>query len=148
MTAVDVLDELASLGITATASGQKLLLATGSRVPQELLVEVKENKNELLVLVSTSDTSSTLLTEPTEPPFPIGYGGLPRAQVEAAEAVMNRFGVTDPVLRKYNVISWVRGYYQDRGENQGEHYEALKAEQLRLGRILDPCGDPGKPGTD
>ena len=142
MTATDVLDELTSLGVTATANGQKLLLEPGSKVPQELLVEVKENKNELLVLVSTSDTSSTLLTEPTEPPFPIGYGGLPRAQVEAAEAVMNRFGVTDPVLRKYNVLSWIRGHYQDRGENHGKFYETIKQEQTRLGRILDPDGDP------
>ena len=78
----------------------------------------------------------------SELPFPIGYGGLPSAQVEAAETVMDKRGVTDPVLRKYNILTWVRGYYQDRGENHGEHYEAVKAEQLRLGRILDPEGDP------
>ncbi|MDA1270670.1 MAG: hypothetical protein O3A93_05355 [Chloroflexi bacterium] len=73
---------------------------------------------------------------------PGAYGGLPPAQVEAAEALMNRWGVTDPVLRKYNVLSWVRGYYQDRGENQGDHYEAIKREQARLGRILDPQHPP------
>ena len=133
MTAVDVLDELASLGITATASGQKLLLAPGSKVPQELLAEVKTHKTELLELVSTPKI---------ELPFTIGYGGLPSAQVEAAETVMDKWGVTDPVLRKYNILTWVRGCYQDRGENHGEHYEAVKAEQLRLGRILDPEGDP------
>ena len=55
---------------------------------------------------------------------------------------MDKWDITDPILRKYNVLSWVRGYYQDRGENHGEHYEALKLEQLRLGRILDPHGDP------
>ena len=55
---------------------------------------------------------------------------------------MDKWDITDPILRKYNVLSWVRGYYQDRGENHGEHYAALKLEQLRLGRILDPHGDP------
>ena len=58
MTAADVLDELASLGIRATASGQKLLLTPGSRVPQELLVEVREHKNELLELVTQPPDSS------------------------------------------------------------------------------------------
>ena len=133
MTATDVLDELTSLGVTATANGQKLLLEPGSKVPQDLLTEVKGHKTELLELVSAPKT---------ELPFPIGYGALPSAQVEAAEAVMDQWGVTDPVLRKYNVLSWVRGFYQDRRENHGEHYEAIKAEQLRLGRILDPFGEP------
>ena len=133
MTATDVLDELISLGVTATANGQKLLLEPGSKVPQDLLTEVKEHKSELLELVSTPET---------ELPFPIGYVGLPTAQVEAAKVVMDKWGVTDPVFRKYNILTWVRGYYQDRGENHGEHYEAVKAEQLRLGRILDPEGDP------
>jgi len=58
MTATDVLDELASLGITATASGEKLLLVPGSKVPQELLPEIKEHKNELLELVSLPSESS------------------------------------------------------------------------------------------
>ena len=63
MTAADVLDELASLGITATASGEKLLLVPGSKVPQELLVEVKEHKNELLELVN--QTSDSIQVGPT-----------------------------------------------------------------------------------
>ena len=58
MTATDVLDELASLGVTATAAGQKLLLTPGSKVPQDLLVEVKEHKNELLELVNQPSDSS------------------------------------------------------------------------------------------
>lgn len=70
-------------------------------------------------------------------PFPAGYGGLPKAQVEAAEIVNDKFGISDPVHRRYNVVSWVRGHSQDRGENHGEHYEALKREQQRLGSILD-----------
>ena len=69
MTAVDVLDELASLGITTAAAGQKLLLTPGSKVPQELLVQVKQHKTELLELVSAP--------KPIDLPWPIGYGGCP-----------------------------------------------------------------------
>ena len=38
------------------------------------------------------------------------------------------------------MLAWVRGYYQDRGENRGEWYEALTHEQQRLGRILESKG--------
>jgi hypothetical protein len=69
-------------------------------------------------------------------PFPLGYGGLPKAQVDAAEIVNDKFGVKDPVQRKYNVLSWVRGYYQDQGEINSEHYQTIKEEQRRLGEIL------------
>ena len=63
MTAADVLGELASLGITATAAGQKLLLAPGSKVPPSLLIEIKEHKNELLELViQPSDSSGVVPT--------------------------------------------------------------------------------------
>ena len=58
MTATDVLDELTSLGITATVSGQKLLLTPGSKVPQDLLVQIKEHKDELLELVTQPTDSS------------------------------------------------------------------------------------------
>lgn len=53
-----------------------------------------------------------------------------------------RQGSISEVLAKYNVLSWIRGFYQDRGENRGALYEAIKAEQLRLWRILHPQGDP------
>ncbi len=61
MTATDVLDELTSLGVTATANGQNLLLEPGSKVPQELLAVVKEHKNELLDLVTQPSDSSGIL---------------------------------------------------------------------------------------
>ena len=77
-----------------------------------------------------------------ELPFPTSYDGLPRAQVEMALAWLDKVGVTDPILRKYNVMSWVRSHLQWHGQNRGELYEAIKSEQLRLGRILDPNGDP------
>ena len=133
MQATEILTALQEAGAIARIAGDKLLVEPGTCVPAELVPEIREHKLEIMELVSIPETELS---------FPIGIGGLPRAQVEAAETVMAQWGITDPVLRKYNVLSWVRGYYQDRRENHGEHYEALKAEQLRLGRILDPDGDP------
>ena len=130
MKATDVLDRLTELGVMAYATGEKLLLEPGSKVPPDLLVEVRQNKAEIVARLRRR-------TELIDLPFPIGYGGLALAQVEMAEAVMDKWGVTDPILRKYNVLSWVRGYYQDVGENHGGHYEVLKGEQVRLGDILD-----------
>ena len=131
MKPTDVLDRLTGLGVTAWATGEKVLLEPGSKVPPELLVEVRQNKAEIIASLQRR-------TELMDLPFPIGYGGLPFAQVEVAEMLMDKWGVTDPILRKYNVLSWVRGYYQDVGENHGEHYEALRREQSRLGSILGP----------
>ena len=65
---------------------------------------------------------------------------LPKAQVEMAETVNDKFGITDPDHRRYNVLSWVRGYYQFRDQNHGEHYEAILHEFKRLSRILDEKG--------
>ena len=58
------------------------------------------------------------------------------AQVEIIKTINDKFGITDPDHRLYNVLVWVLGYYQDRGENHGEWYEALTQEQRRLRRIL------------
>ncbi len=79
--------------------------------------------------------------ESLELPWPIRCSELPKAEVERVKAVMDRFGITDPLFRKYNAFSWIRGYYQALGENQGEIYEAIAGEQLRLGRILETIGD-------
>ena len=54
MDAADVLDHLTELGITARASGEKLLLEPGSKVPPDLLVEVKAHKAEVLTLLKVS----------------------------------------------------------------------------------------------
>jgi hypothetical protein len=71
-------------------------------------------------------------------PFPAGYGGLPQSEVEKAERFNARLSITDPVLRKHNVLTWLRGYYQYLDQNHGEHYEALTREQARLRQILGP----------
>ena len=59
---------------------------------------------------------------------------------EAAIAINDKFGITDHDHRRYNQLAWVRGYYQDRGDNHGERYEALTQEQRRLSRILKSRG--------
>ena len=72
--------------------------------------------------------------------FPMGYQDLPRTEVEAAIRYLDKHGYKDPVLRKYNVLCWVRGYYQENGKNHGSHYADLVAEQYRLGDILREDG--------
>ena len=59
------------------------------------------------------------------------------AQMEIIKTINDGFGITDHDHRLYNQLAWVSGYYQDRGENHGERYEALTQEQQRLSRILE-----------
>lgn len=135
MSAPDLIREVQANGGAIWVEGERLELEVPDSFPETLIEELRDHKAEILAALCHRADSASL-------PFPIGYGGLPAAQVEAAEAIMDKMGVTDPILRKYNILSWVRGFYQDRGKNHGEHYEKIKAEQLRLGRILDPTGDP------
>ena len=104
MGAVEVLDRLAELGITPKASGNKLLLIPGSKVPVDLFDQVKKYKTDIIEHLGPETVLQTVNM------------GLPKAQVEAAEAINEKFGITDPVHRRYNVLAWVRGYFQDRGE--------------------------------
>lgn len=48
MDVTEVLHRLSALGITARASGEKLLLEPGSKVPPALLREVRAHKDEIL----------------------------------------------------------------------------------------------------
>mgnify|MGYP003711850233 FL=1 len=128
MGVVEVLGQLAELGITPQASGNKLLLTPGSKVPVDLIAQVKKYKTEIIEHLGPDTVLPTVNM------------GLPKAQVEAAEAINEKFGITDPVHRRYNVLAWVRGYFQDRGENHGHRYEALKQAQIRLSEILESRG--------
>ena len=128
MGVVEVLGQLAELGITPKASGNKLLLTPGSKVPIDLFAQVKKHKTEIIERLGSGIG------------IPSGYWEWPKAQVEVAEAINEKFGITDPVHRRYNVLAWVRGYYQDRGENHGHRYEALKQAQIRLNEILESRG--------
>ena len=60
--------------------------------------------------------------------------------VGSGYAINDKFGITDHDHRLYNQLAWVRGYYQNRGDNHGEWYEALEQEQRRLSRILEARG--------
>ena len=128
MGAVEVLDRLAELGITPKASGNKLLLIPGSKVPVDLFDQVKKYKTDIIEHLGPETVLQTVNM------------GLPKAQVEAAEAINEKFGITDLVHRRYNVLAWVRGYFQDRGEDHGYRYEALKKAQQRLSGILEERG--------
>jgi len=87
--------------------------------------------------------------ESAELPWPICCSELPKAEVARVDKVMDRLGITDPILRRYNALAWIRGYYQALGENQGEVYEAIVGEQLRMGRILETIGDlESQPGCE
>ena len=78
MGAVDVLDALTTLGITARASGEKLLLAPGSRVPPELLAEIREQKAAVLDLLKVSLVYAATACIC---PRPIGPTGVDRCNV-------------------------------------------------------------------
>lgn len=128
-----LLDTLKTKESPFTVNGDWLRLVPGSRITPELAQALREHKAEVLEYLRPGNET----TSPFDLPFPIGYGGLPKTQVELAELVDDRFGISDPVHRRNNVVSWVRGHLQDRRESHGEHYDALKREQQRLGRILD-----------
>lgn len=136
MEVIAVLRQAHEVGLVVWVDGDDLQVE-GFPSPEamEVLDDLREHKAEVLDCLRKR-------TELIELPWPIGYGGLPVGQVEAALAIMNKMDVIDPILRKYNVVAWVRGFYQDRGENHGEHYDELVAEQLRLGGILDPTRYP------
>ena len=81
-------------------------------------------------------------TEIIDLPFPVGYGGLPAEEVEQAEANNDRLGITDPVERKLNVLSWMRCSYRDRGDTKMA--QEMKEEYHLLShtdpKIQDICG--------
>jgi hypothetical protein len=133
MTFNQLLAQLNSLDVELKSDGHQLhYKALKGVLTPDLKQALQQHKAQILIYLKAKDSQVFLL----DLPFPVGYGGLPRAQVEAAEVINDKLGIKDPVHRKYNVLSWVRGYYQDRGENHGECYQALKQEQLRLSEIL------------
>ena len=132
----DLLQQAHDLGARFKVVSGRIQVEGPSPLPEQLMAELREHKSEVQSYLTEQGPNDCYLGLP----FPIGYAGLPMAQVEAAEAVNGRLGITDPVRRKYNVLTWVLGYYQDRDENNGTHYEAVKSEKRRIGKILEQDG--------
>lgn len=132
----DLLQQAHDLGARFKVVSGRIQIEGPSPLPEDLMAELREQKSEVRSYLTERSPQECYLGLP----FPIGLGGLPLAQVEAAEAVNGRLGVSDPVHRKYNVLTWVQGYYEDRDEIHGPYYEAVKQEKQRLGKILDQDG--------
>ena len=77
MGAVEVIEALDSLGVSITAQGTKLLLKPGSKVSTDVLEDLQEHKSEVLEYIVQRRTFRM--------PFPMGFGGLPKTLVLAAE---------------------------------------------------------------
>ena len=139
MNVAAVLDRLESQGVTITVTGDQVKLVPGSRVPSDLVEQLKHHKKEVVAFLRGRRTQSAnppVGDDSRGPPADI-CGEFPKAQLDMATAINDKFGITDRDHRRYNVLVWVLGYYQDRGDNHGEGYEALTQEQRRLRRILE-----------
>jgi hypothetical protein len=129
---MNLLQRVHELGACLHLEGEGVIVERPLPLPNDLLSQLRACKAEVRSYLKSQEQGNSQFALP----FPMGYGGLPQAQVEAAEVVNDKLGIKDPVHRKYNVLSWIRGYYQDIGENHGECYEAIKQEQLHLSEIL------------
>jgi hypothetical protein len=131
MTATELLSSLQAKGIELHADGERLLFRPVDGLTSDEVDALRRHKREIMSLLRPG-------TNLCDIPFENGgYGGLPKAQIEAALVVQDSLGILDPVRRKYNVLAWVRGYLQYQSENDGPLYESLLAEMMRLGEILD-----------
>ena len=127
-----LLQQAHDLGACLRLEGEAIAVEGPSPLPSELIMQLRERKTELRSYLEFRRIDSSFWL-----PFPVGFGGLPKAQVEAAKLIKDKLGIENPILYKYNILAWVRGYFQDRGENHGEFYEAIKREQCRLGQLLE-----------
>ena len=117
--AVELLGQLRSCDISVSVDKDELVLRPASKVPPELLTEVRKHKHELVELLSSDHgyrRRYRRCIEFVDLPWPVGYGGLPVDEVVKAEAQNDRLGVTDPVYRRLNVLSWMRCFYREKGE--------------------------------
>ena len=131
-----LLEHLKESGISVGVDGDHIILAPASGVPSDVAQALREHKSQVLDYLKSQSAARSI----TEAPFPEGYFNFPPAQLELAELINDRFGVTDSEHRRYNVLAWARGYYQDREQNHGDWYEGLIREQQRLSRVLAEKG--------
>jgi hypothetical protein len=124
MTATEVLDRLEELGVTAWVYGEKVRLQPGSKVPSELMAEVRHHKADLLTL---------LAAEPAEPSWPPADAAelLDRWEELGCREIPLSPGVTISDLR----VWLFPGYPQDRPAEhlasvRGQLLEGLPAEEV------------------
>ena len=136
MDIAELLRDLNDLGISVTVNSGHIKLVPGSLVPSEVAQTLREHKSDILAYLTTGNKSQPR----TKTPDNKSNFGFPKAQVEVAETINDGYGLIDSDHRRYNVLAWVRGYYQDRNEVHSDRYEELVREQLKLGRILRETG--------
>ena len=137
MAAIELLEQLGACGVSVTVDRDELVLRPARNVPSDLLVQVKEHKAEILSRLQRR-------TELIDLPWPVGYGGLPADEVQSAESNNDRLGITDPVQRRLNVLSWMRCYYRDLGDiemaqEMKEAYHELRHADPSIQAICGIC---------
>ena len=88
-------------------------------LPDVLMESLRQHKDEVLAHLRRR-------TELVDLPFPLGYGGLPVEEVTKAKYQNDGLGVTDPVDRKLNVLSWLWQHYRA-SEDTGMAQEMRRA---------------------
>lgn len=144
MGAPEVLHRLETLGITLEMAGDKLRFWPASRVPPDLVEELRKHKAAVLARLRHRTQLLGL-------PWPVGYGGLPADEVGRAEAHNDRLGVHDPVARRLNVLSWMRCHFRDRGdvemaEQMRNAYHELRHADPRVQALCGLCEYRGEDG--
>src|SRR3989304_7775476 len=98
MNATAIFEQLANLGVTVTAEGDKIILEPGSRVPSALLTTIRECKPELLAQL-TEQYHSKPPTKRESIELPVGWQG-------AGEAWLRSGCPTgDPVITGLNLLA-------------------------------------------
>ena len=141
MNAFRLMEDLRRRGITLEAAGGKLRWAPKDALVPEEVDELRDHKAEILALLS-SDKRALSAVEPSDLPFPLGYGGMPKVQVELAEVINDVLGVTDPVYRRLNVLSHLWYYFREAGEKEMAAKSRAVYHMLRHGdhTITASCG--------
>ena len=138
MSVAQLLDRAQELGATFTLPGPgRLHVDAADPLPTDLVQELTENKPEIIEYIAEHSSAMDL-------PWPLGYGGLPNAEVAKAERYNDRQGFTDPVDRKLNVLSWMWCYYRDRDDSEmvlqmKEQYHQLRHADASIQEICGIC---------
>ena len=103
-----VLDRLESQGVTITVTGDQVKLVPGSRVPSDLVEQLKHHKKEVVAFLRGRHTQSANPPVGDDSPgLPADIcDGFPKAQVEMATAINDKFGITD---HDHRSITCLRG---------------------------------------